>query len=182
MSEQFDDRSRGNADDPDDIDARFREIIAGWEPPTDPAEPANPESTAPQPTPTVIDLPMLPPHGIPEVGGARPFHPTEGGDAADSSTADPIESGWRSYEPTEPDDHFEPPAPTLPPAHDATFWLAIVGVVGGPLMILWATLLSGNPDPGWWVVAGIAATVVGFGLIVLRGSTERDPDDDGARV
>ena len=130
MSEQFDDRSRGNADDPDDIDARFREIIAGWEATTDPAAPTTP----------------------------------------------------RSYEPTEPDDHFEPPAPTLPPAHDATFWLAIVGVVGGPLMILWATLLSGNPDPGWWVVAGIAATVVGFGLIVLRGSTERDPDDDGARV
>jgi hypothetical protein len=154
MSEQFDDRGRGNADDPDDIDARFREIIAGWEATTDPAAPTTPQATVPEPTPTPID----------------------------SFAADPIEAGWRSYEPPEADEHFEPPAPTLPPAHDATFWLAIVGVVGGPLIILWATLLSGNPDPGWWVVVGIAATVVGFGLIVLRGSTERDPDDDGARV
>ena len=67
--------------------------------------------------------------------------------------------------------------------HDATYWAAVAGLVLGPLLVLWAAFLSGNPDPGWWIVTGIALTVVGFGLLVLRGSTDADTeDDDGAKV
>ncbi len=90
-------------------------------------------------------------------------------------------SAWRSFLPAEDDEHFEPPEPELPPAHDATYWLAVFGVVAGPLLVLWAVVLSGNPDPGWWVLSGVSLTVAGFGLMILRGSGDRDPDD-GARV
>ena len=70
----------------------------------------------------------------------------------------------------------------LPPAHDATYWLAVVGMVAGPLLVLWAVVFSGNPDPGWLIVAGLLMLGFGFGLLVMRGSGERDPDDDGSRL
>jgi hypothetical protein len=49
-------------------------------------------------------------------------------------------------------------------------------------VVLWAAFFSGDPDPGWWIVTGIVMLVVGFGLMLARGSGERDPDDNGARV
>ena len=66
--------------------------------------------------------------------------------------------------------------------HDATYWLAVAGMTLGPLTVIWAAMVSRNPDPGWWVLTGIVLTVAGFGLMVLRGSGERDPDDNGAQV
>ena len=89
---------------------------------------------------------------------------------------------WRGHTPAEVEEHFEPPDPALPPAHDATYWLALAGLVLGPLIVVWAAVISGDPDPGWWVLLGIVATIGGFGLMVMRGSGERDPDDDGAVV
>ncbi|HMT33239.1 MAG TPA: hypothetical protein PKA99_11480 [Dermatophilaceae bacterium] len=197
MSEPFDDRGRGSAPDPEDIDARFREIIAGWDTTLEPPDRLTPEVTSDGTADSPPDAPsegagearsdgprspLLPPHGIPAfISVPLPAGPERDGGGTSDPT-DPIEAGWRSYEPPDADDHFEPPEPALPPAHDATFWLAIGGIIAGPLLILWATLVSGNPDPGWWVLTGIAATIVGFGLIVMRGSAERDPDDDGSRV
>ncbi len=95
---------------------------------------------------------------------------------------EPPEAGWRQHSPTELDEHFEPPDPALPPVHDATYWLALAGLTLGPLLVVWAAVFSGHPDPGWWVVAGIVATIGGFALLVIRGSTDKDPDDDGAVV
>ena len=62
------------------------------------------------------------------------------------------------------------------------YWLAVAGMTLGPLLVIWAAMVSRNPDPGWWVLTGIVLTVAGFGLMVLRGSGERDPDDNGAQV
>ncbi len=103
-------------------------------------------------------------------------------DSAGHDTSFEAEPPWRGYLPEEPDEHFEPPEPQLPPAHDATYWLAVLGLVGGPLLVLWAVVFSSNPDPGWSVVAGILLTLAGFGLLILRGSGERDPGDDGSRL
>ena len=58
----------------------------------------------------------------------------------------------------------------------------MLGICLGPLVIVWAAVLSHNPDPGWWVLFGLAVTVAGFALMVLRGPGDRDPDDNGARV
>jgi hypothetical protein len=129
-------------------------------------------------------------------GGDAPRGDEPGGDAPDRAgpgalggegpayrtASDPDTQAWRGYLPDEPDEHFEPPEPQLPPPHDATYWLAVLGLVAGPLLVLWAVVLSGDPDPGWLILAGLLLTVGGFGLLVMRGSGERDPGDDGSRV
>lgn len=98
--------------------------------------------------------------------------PVQGGDA-DTTVDD-----------TEPDDgHFEPPTLTdLPNAEDdPMFWAIVVGLGGGPLLLLYL-LIFDREGSGWWVATALAMTVVGFVLLVLRGGNERDPFDDGTRV
>ena len=81
------------------------------------------------------------------------------------------------------DDHFEPGPVSLPPGEDIGYWGALLGLVGGPLLLLWVAL-SSPFHAGWWVLGGITLFLGGFGLLVLRQPAHRDPfdDDDGARV
>lgn len=80
-------------------------------------------------------------------------------------------------------DHFIPPTETdLPSAEDdPMYWAIVVGLAGGPLLMLYIVLFDRNGS-GWWVVTSLTMIVVGFVLLVLRGGTERDPSDDGTRV
>jgi len=151
-----------------DIDSRFASIVAHWD---EEAIDAPPDEWGPTLTP------LAP---TPDVAPDVARWPRPGDEAADPD--DEQLFGWRGYTPAEDDEHFDPPAPVLPPAHDATYWLAVLGICLGPLLIVWAAVLSRNPDPGWWVLLGIALTVAGFGLMVVRGSGDRDPNDNGARV
>jgi hypothetical protein len=87
-------------------------------------------------------------------------------------------------EESDPDDeHFEPPTLTdLPNAEDdPMFWAIVVGLGGGPLLLLYL-LIFDREGSGWWVATALAMTVVGFVLLVLRGGNERDPFDDGTRI
>lgn len=81
----------------------------------------------------------------------------------------------------EDEDHFEPPEPRpLPPQEDLHFWGIIVGLVGGPLLLLWLVLF--RPDvAGWWMWLAIAMSLGGFVLLVLRGPSD-DDHDNGAVV
>jgi hypothetical protein len=81
------------------------------------------------------------------------------------------------------DDHFEPGPVQLPPGEDLGYWGTILGMVGGPLLLLWVALTSPF-HAGWWILGGIALFLGGFGLLVMRQPSHRDPfdDDDGARV
>ncbi|MGV1009616.1 MAG: hypothetical protein ACOYBY_13540 [Dermatophilaceae bacterium] len=202
--------TEGPGPDPD-VDEEFARIIAGWdevastsgsallpehEPLAPPAD-ADDDSRSDDPTaalddppadaPTGREHPQLPDERLPAASeelAAEP--PTEDADAA-ARPVDPAyqleHDAWRGYAPDEEvDEHFEPPEPDLPPAHDATYWLAAVGMAAGPLLVLWAVVFSGDPDPGWMVVAGLVLLAFGFGLLVMRGSGERDPDDDGSRL
>ena len=106
-------------------------------------------------------------------------------------------SAWRAAEPTEPateaaaaaaeaaldDDHFEPPEVTLPPQEDLHFWGAVIGLVAGPLMLLWVVFARPFHSTRWFIVA-VVVSLVGFGLLILRQPRHRDPTsgDDGARV
>ena len=170
----------------DDLDARFAEIVAGWDGTAETSGSALRGEWS-------VDLPVTdalpasePDLPRPATGRGPTFDGDVGTDPAGASWSvhpRPPAPGWRGHLPPEEDEHFVPPdPPALPPAHDATYWLALAGLTIGPLVVVWAAAFSGNPDPGWWVLLGIAATVVGFGLLVLRGSGERDPDDDGAQV
>lgn len=82
------------------------------------------------------------------------------------------------------DDHFEPgPTAPLPPQEDLQFWGIIVGLVAGPLLLLWLVLF--RPDvSSWWTLGALAMTVGGFVLLVMRQPHSRDDTDpdNGARV
>ncbi len=107
-------------------------------------------------------------------------------------------SAWRAAEPADPatqaaaeeaekalteEEHFEPPEVVLPPQEDLHFWGAVIGLVAGPLMLLWVVFARPSHTTRWFVVS-VIVSLVGFGLLVLRQPKHRDPTsgDDGARV
>lgn len=186
-----------------DLDAEFERIISRWdeqaadpqsgqasalaetEPlgPLEPAEPSEPgdsnesddvaassTSGAPEATPPGLSL-TIAPMASHAWRGAPP--PAEDVDAVLDSVDDTSQE----------DDHFEPPTlDDLPKAEDdPMFWAIVVGLGGGPLLLLYL-LIFDRDGSGWWVATALAMTVVGFVLLVLRGGTERDPFDDGTRV
>jgi hypothetical protein len=82
------------------------------------------------------------------------------------------------------EDHFEPgPTAPLPPQEDVQFWGIIVGLVAGPLILLWLVLFRPNVSD-WWLLIALGLTIGGFGLLVMRQPHSRDEDDpdNGARV
>ncbi len=81
------------------------------------------------------------------------------------------------------DEHFEPPEVVLPPQEDLHFWGAVIGLVAGPLMLLWVVFARPSHSTRWFIVS-VVVSLVGFGLLVLRQPTHRDPTsgDNGARV
>ena len=112
-------------------------------------------------------------------------------------------SAWRVPEPADPatdqaaadaeaaldaelaheEPHFEPPEVVLPPQEDLSFWGAVIGLVAGPLMLLYVVFARPFHSTRWFIAA-VVISLAGFGLLVLRQPTHRDPTsgDDGARV
>jgi len=83
----------------------------------------------------------------------------------------------------DPEDHFIP-GPTAPlPAGDLQFWGILIGLTGGPLLLLYLILFDRSADSLWLLMA-ISMTVGGFALLVSRLPRHRDEDDgdDGARL
>jgi len=100
-----------------------------------------------------------------------------------SSTGDA--SGWRVHVPPEDEEEtFVPPPPQPLPAvlTDWPFYLALGGLVLGPLALVLLVMLAPTERHLMWVAAGL--TMAGFVTLVLRQPLDRDPDDtdDGARV
>jgi hypothetical protein len=89
---------------------------------------------------------------------------------------------WRGHEvDDEYEEHFEPPPVTPLPAGDLTFWAIIVGMCGGPLLLLY--LVFFNPDASrYWILSAIAMSVGGFALLVSRMPDHHGDGDDGARL
>ncbi|NNM45241.1 hypothetical protein [Knoellia koreensis] len=86
--------------------------------------------------------------------------------------------------PVDDDEHFQPgPLQPLPPQEDLQFWGIIVGLVGGPLLLLWLVLFRPNVSD-WWTLGALLLTIGGFVLLVMRQPHSRDEDDpdNGARV
>jgi len=165
-----------------DVDAQFADIVAHWD---------DVESLPDKPERRGVNPPLDPePAPGPDAGHGvnppptRPFvvwrgaeqHP-EPQEAADqpepSELVDP-----------EDDEHFEPfPTAPLPPQDDHQFWGIIVGLVAGPVLLLWLVMF--RPDVSdWWTLGALGLTVGGFVLLVLRQPRDRDHDDpdNGARV
>lgn len=154
-----------------EVDEQFAQIVAGWQqsaPTSGSAELARADATdrsaeatpagatppdaippgviPPDPISPGVTPPMLPPTA-PAVAPI-PTPAAGPGNAPADRDAGGGEPSWRGYRPAELDEHFEPPDPRVPSARDATYWLSVVGLAGGPVLAIWAAVLSGNPDPG----------------------------------
>ncbi|MDU0315162.1 hypothetical protein RKE38_15800 [Phycicoccus sp. M110.8] len=186
-----------------DVDAQFADIIAHWDDVA--VVPDRPAVDRPTPDRPAVDRPAVdrpsPDHVAPErpAQGSTvnpPLHPE--GNPTNPPPIRPFVV-WRGVEPAEADDpdpdpdeltaldeeeHFEPgPVAPLPPQEDLQFWGIIVGLVAGPLLLLWIVLF--DQDMGlWWTLGALGLMVGGFVLLVLRQPHSRDEDDpdNGARV
>ncbi|HET7475355.1 MAG TPA: hypothetical protein VFJ97_04940 [Dermatophilaceae bacterium] len=162
--------SREGPSEPD-VDARFADIVARFheqpdEQPGDrgqPRGPASPEGPEPQPGQAPTDQV---PTWTPAPGEVVFSWRASGTDSA-----------------TEPEEHFVPPPPAPLPAGDLQFWAILIGLVGGPLLLLWQMVFVRDAT-SWWLLVAVAMTAGGFGLLVARLPARRDEDDDdnGARV
>lgn len=163
---------------PDDVvDRRFEDIVAHW----GDADPDGTSVSETEGTPPDLTDPEPPaPAGssTPEVTVLS--FPVWRGPTGPSITDETPDLG---ADEDDEDDGFVPPAVALPPGEDLHYWGAVAGLVLGPVMVLY--VVFARPfHATWWLLAGIAAIVLGFGLLVLRAPRERDPfdSDDGSRV
>lgn len=131
----------------------------------------------------------------------------ESGDGSDSGSSSGSESGsggkplgssiafapgvggprdYQAPEPTEDDfdeddeGHFVPPEPPPLPEADTTAKFAWLGVIGGPILLLLAVLLSWEMT--WWLATvSIGGFVGGFATLVARMKTDDEDGDDPGR-
>lgn len=183
-----------------DVDAEFADIVARWDEvaslPDTPTAPGSSDSVSGDAVPprdtsieggvpgqpaTGVNPPLLPSVNPPPT---RPFVVWRGAEqpAPAEDTPDPVE--LRDLRDLDDDEHFEPgPTAPLPPQEDLQFWGIIVGLVAGPLLLLWLVLFRPNVS-NWWTLGALGLIVMGFVLLVMRQPQARDEDDpdNGARV
>ena len=159
------------SDDPDrglDVDARFAEIVAGWEP--GPAEPIDPAAAAASDQ-SPPEEPVTPPEPPPAERLRSLFQP---------SWNDPLDSeaSW------EDEGHFVPPPPPPLPKLAPERRLAWAGLLGTPLVAL-LLIGAGIRMTGWMAFLLAAAFIGGFGYLVATmrsGPPDGWGGDDGARL
>ena len=189
------DRGPHQPDDRDDVDRRFREIVAGLEAPpaTDRPGTDGVAEDAAAGDSAADDLGVdNPPRADETVEGDAPrpdpVPPTPAPDPAPNpwprhlgtGTPHGMATDHRSYEPPEEDDHFVPPRPDPLPAGDLHFWAILTGLVVGPLLVFLSAIVPVLDRV--WTFVGAALTITGFVLLVLRQPRYRRDDDWGARV
>ncbi len=157
------------SDDPDrglDVDARFAEIVAGWEPSTDAAD-AEAEAAAAKEQP-------------PEPSADEPPSAERLRGLFQPSWNDPLddEASWGD------EGHFVPPPPPPLPRVDPERRLAWAGLLGSPVISL-LLIGAGIRVSGWMAFLLVVLFVGGFGYrVATLGSGPPDDlsGDDGARI
>ncbi|MER5943472.1 hypothetical protein ABT121_39985 [Streptomyces sp. NPDC001928] len=133
------------------------------EPKGDKAEAGPPDKKADEPG---EDKPSKP------LGSSISFAPGVG--PRDYSLPEPAEEDFDADD----EGHFVPPEPPPLPAADATAKFAWLAVIGGPVLLLLAVLLSW--DMTWWLATlGIGGFLGGFATLVMRMKTDDEDDDPG---
>lgn len=174
-----------------DVDERFASIVASWDvrpddgtgsatdasaPPADgpdaevtPSErgAAEPDARAPERPPWVNPSPL---EGLVPASSWRVVQPPP-----------PAEPGAPTAVVDDDDEHYEPPIVELPPQEDLHFWGAVLGLVAGPLCLVYVAMARPFHSTRWFL-AGLALSLGGFALLVLRQPRHRDDEDDGARL
>lgn len=112
--------------------------------------------------------------GVGELGRGNGFG-DRFGDGFDDDSADGPRQGADSHDDEAASDHFVPPTPTPIPRGDAVSRLAWAAVIGGPLGLIVAAVLSWRPSDELLLFA-VMAFVAGFVTLIAR-MRERRPDD-----
>ncbi len=175
--------------DPLDYEARFADIVALWD--SEPAAPrpgqpgmalSDPATSADSAAPP--DPEDLPDPEAPDTTAPRsPATNEEPRPDADQAFGPAVP--WCRHRPEpEPEEDFHPAPPAPLPRNDLGFWGATIGVVVGPL---WLIFLVVTDPYGSRLLMGLALalTLGGLALIVARlpsRSLRDDDDDDGAVV
>lgn len=171
-----------------DVDERFASIVAGWEVrPDEVPDAADAADAADLPTSTEDDGPAeaaprpawVNPSPLDRPLPASTWRVPDRADAADADDA--ADAATTPAGEDEGEEHFEPPAVQLPPQEDLHFWGAVLGLVAGPLCLVYVAMVRPFHSTRWFL-AGLALSLVGFTLLVLRQPRERDEDDDGTRI
>ncbi|MDO5740528.1 MAG: hypothetical protein Q4P07_10315 [Ornithinimicrobium sp.] len=171
-------------DDPEDLDRRFREIVAAYqleEPTTGSQRPTSDDDSSTRPREGRLGQEPTAPREKPPAPREELPAPRSMGHLG-TGTPPGMATDHRSYEPPEdPDeDHFIPP-PTPPlPVGDLHFWGIVIGLAGGPLLLFLSAVipLLGST----WAFVGAVLLTGGFILLILRLPRHRNHDDWGAQV
>jgi hypothetical protein len=166
-----------SGDRPDDVDAAFARLVAGYD--DAPDAPADGDRERPWPASEDIDDADGFDRDPDEPDAGEPAEIGIGSGLVVSST-DPLntEATW------DDEGHFVPPPPPPLPQLEPLTLLAWVGVLGSVIVAVFATLVG-------WVIPRLLlmAMIVGFigGVVVLIARISRDPTDpdhpdDGAVV
>lgn len=187
---------------PDDvIEERFAAIIAGYDRPGDwPVGPGEDEA-AQGGAAEHEDNNNTHNHNVDEIAATHADDDTDapGADPAPVDPA-PVDSApptilsipvWRGATgpsllddaPDDPDDDFVPAPVNLPPSEDLHYWGSVIGLVLGPILVLYVAIAKPFYST-WWLLAGLGLCVGGFVLLVLRSprTGDHEDDDSGARV
>jgi hypothetical protein len=163
-----------SSDRPEDVDAEFARLVAGYDSAPETADDADPDR---RPWPASEDVD----DSEPEPDRADLDDPPDiaiGGLVVSSTDPLNTEATW------EDEGHFVPPTPPPLPRLEPLTLLAWVGVLGSVIVAVFATLVG-------WVIPRLllVAMIVGFigGVVVLIARLSRDPTDpdhpdDGAVV
>ena len=194
-----------------DVDARFASIIAAWDGPLPGVD--DPTEAAPQGEPTATGVEAGTAEPVDGTDGTDGTDAADASDSALPASAprspwvnpSPLNvvvpaSAWRTPDALDPeveaarraalesdstpeDEHYEPPEVVLPPQEDLHFWGAVIGLVAGPLMLLYVVFARPFHSTRWFV-ASVVVSLAGFALLIMRQPTHRDPTsgDDGARL
>lgn len=149
-----------------DEDAVFAEIVAAYD-----AEPDTPVA----PWPTSEDTDESEESSTDSRGAGRMGTEASG----DRGAAEPATAETDA----EPDEEgYVPPPPPPLPSLDPLTKLGWVGLVGGPLLLVLATV-AGPSVPDWFIPVGVVGFLAGFVVLVtrMRGGPP-DESDDGAVV
>ncbi|MEU2026015.1 hypothetical protein ABZ565_28265 [Streptomyces sp. NPDC016469] len=184
------DAPAGAGDGPLDEEAVWRAIVEGYgeEPPDPPGA---------RPFRSVEDLvlpddgPLTAPAADKGLGKRPPKPKPEADRPIGGSVVFAPGVGPRDYEPAGPDvpatgggdddeGHFVPPEPPPLPEADVTAKFAWLAVVGGPVLMLLAVLLSWEMT--WWLTTVcVGGFLGGFVTLVARMDSDDDGDDDPGR-
>lgn len=175
-----------------DVDSAFAALVAQFSAP----------AAEGHPWPSIEDdgddLPEVRSSGAPDDGGTADGERAQprAGEAGEQPSAPPRAAGEGrtgalppTYSlgpsgpvtPPELDEHYEPPEPPPFPRGDAVSRFAWAGVIGGPLFLLIAAMLSAEL-PQVLLLVALGAFIGGFVTLVARMPGEAPEDDDGAVV